>query len=76
MLVHGLSLEAAETLTTDEVVRLLPVPVLEGLAAEAERHGEEDVAGILEAVAVVARAKRLTVEARQPRGRARATRAT
>ena len=54
VLVHGLSLEAAESLTTDEVVRLLPVPVLEGLAAEAEEHGQEDLAGILEAVLVVA----------------------
>ena len=54
MLVHGLSLEAAEYLTTDDVVRLLPVPVLEGLATEAEERGDEDVAGILEAVAVVA----------------------
>ena len=54
VLVHGLSLEAAEALTTDEVVRLLPMPVLEGLAAEAELHGEEDLAGILEAVLVVA----------------------
>jgi hypothetical protein len=54
VLVHGLSLEAAEALTTDEVVRLLPVPVLEGLAAEAEEHGQEDLAGILEAVLVVA----------------------
>ena len=54
VLVHGLSLEAAEDLTTDEVVRLLPVSVLEGLAAEAEDRGEDDVAGILEAVAVVA----------------------
>ncbi len=54
MLVHGLSMEAAETLTTDDVVRLLPVPVLEGLAAEAEHQGEEDLAGILEAVLVVA----------------------
>ena len=65
VLVHGLSLEAAECLTTDDVVRLLPVPVLEGLAAEAEEHGEEDVAGILEAVAVVA-GERLTVQDRQP----------
>lgn len=54
VLVHGLSMEAAEFLTTDDVVRLLPVPVLHGLAAEAEERGEEDVAGILEAVAVVA----------------------
>ena len=54
VLVHGLSLEAAEHLTTEEVVRLLPVPVLEGLASEAEARGEEDVAGMLEAVAVVA----------------------
>jgi hypothetical protein len=54
VLVHGLSMEAAEFLTTDDVVRLLPVPVLHGLASEAEERGEEDVAGILEAVAVVA----------------------
>ena len=54
VLVHGLSMEAAESLTTDEVVRLLPVPVLHGLAAEAEQRGDEDVAGMLEAVAVVA----------------------
>ena len=54
VLVHGLSMEAAELLTTEDVVRLLPVPVLHGLAAEAEERGEEDVAGILEAVAVVA----------------------
>ena len=54
VLVHGLSMEAAESLTTDEVVRLLPVAVLEGLAAEAEHQGEEDLAGILEAVLVVA----------------------
>ncbi len=52
--VHGLSLEAAEDLTTDVVMSLLPVPVLEGLAAEAEEQGDEEVAGILEAVAVVA----------------------
>jgi len=36
------------------VVELLPLPVLEGLASEAETRGEQDVAGILEAVAVVA----------------------
>ena len=54
VLVHGLSMEAAEHLTTAEVVHLLPVPVLEGLAAEAEARGEADLAGILEAVAVVA----------------------
>ena len=54
VLVHGLSLEAAEYLTTEEVVSLVPVSVLEGLAAEAEERGEDDVAGILEAVAVVA----------------------
>ena len=54
VLVHGLSLEAAEHLTTEEVVRLLPVPVLEGLAALAEERGQDDVAGLLEAVAVVA----------------------
>jgi hypothetical protein len=54
VLVHGLSMEAAEDLTTDDVVRLLPVPVMHGLATEAEARGDEDVAGILEAVAVVA----------------------
>ena len=54
VLLHGLSLEAAEELTTEVVVGLLPIPVLEGLAAEAEERGEQDVAGILEAVAVVA----------------------
>jgi hypothetical protein len=54
VLVHGLAMEAAEGLTTEMVVQLLPVPVLEGLAAEAETRGEDDVAGILEAVAVVA----------------------
>jgi hypothetical protein len=54
VLVHGLSLETAEALTTERVVQLMPLPVLEGLAAEAEARGESDVAGILEAVAVVA----------------------
>ena len=49
-----MAMEAAEGLTTEMVVQLLPVPVLEGLAAEAETRGEDDVAGILEAVAVVA----------------------
>jgi hypothetical protein len=53
VLVHGLSLESAEALTTEVVLGLLPLPVLEGLAAEAEERGEQDVAGILEAVAVV-----------------------
>lgn len=56
VLVHGLAMEAAESLTTELVVELLSVPVLEGLAAEAELRGEDDVAGILEAVAVVAAA--------------------
>jgi hypothetical protein len=51
--VHGLSFETADGLTTESVVELLPLPVLEGLAAEAEARGEHDVAGILEAVAVV-----------------------
>ena len=54
VLVHGLSLESAEALTTEVVVDLMPLPVLEGLAAEAEARGEDDVAGLLEAVAVVA----------------------
>jgi hypothetical protein len=56
VLVHGLSLDTAESLTTEMVVELLPLSVLEGLAAEAEERGEQDVAGILEAVAVVASA--------------------
>ncbi len=54
VLVHGLSFESADGLTTETVVELLPLPVLQGLAAEAEARGEQDVAGILEAVAVVA----------------------
>jgi hypothetical protein len=54
VLTHGLAMEAAEDLTTEKVVELMPVGALEGLAAEAERRGEDDVAGILEAVAVVA----------------------
>jgi hypothetical protein len=53
VLVHGLSLEDADNLTTETVVALLPLPVIEGLATEAEVRGEPDVAGILEAVAVV-----------------------
>jgi hypothetical protein len=53
VLVHGLSLEAADDLTTETVVDLLPLDVLHGLAALAEARGEDDVAGILEAVAVV-----------------------
>ncbi len=54
VLLHGLGMDAAEELSTEDVVRLLPVAALEGLAAEAELRGEDDVAGILEAVAVVA----------------------
>ncbi|MGQ0825054.1 MAG: hypothetical protein ACT4OX_08525 [Actinomycetota bacterium] len=54
VLVHGLAMEDAETLTTEDVVALVPVGALEGLAATAEARGEQDVAGILEAVAVVA----------------------
>jgi hypothetical protein len=54
VLVHGLSMEAAADLTTEMVVQCLSLPALHGLAAEAETRGEEDVAGILEAVAVVA----------------------
>jgi hypothetical protein len=53
VLVHGLSLPTADDLTTDEIIELLPLPVLQGLAEEAEVRGEDDVAGILEAVAVV-----------------------
>jgi prepilin-type processing-associated H-X9-DG protein len=54
VLVHGLSMDAAEDLTTEQVVASLPLPALEGLAHEAETRGEEDVAGMLEALAVVA----------------------
>lgn len=54
VLVHGLSMEDAETLTTEEIVALLPVPVLEAMARTAEERGEDDVAGMLEAVAVAA----------------------
>jgi hypothetical protein len=56
VVVHALSLEAAEELTTEQVVAALPLPVLDGLAAEAEARGEHDVAGILGAVAVVSAA--------------------
>ena len=59
VLVHGLSLESRGS---DDRRRraTLPLPVLEGLAAEAEERGEDDVAGILEAVAVVAGCPRLS----------------
>lgn len=53
VLVHGLAFDAADGLTTEAVVALMPLRVLEGLAAVAEERGEQDVAGILEAVAVV-----------------------
>jgi hypothetical protein len=51
---HGLSLEAADELTTELVVALLPEPVIEGLAVEAEQRGDAEIAGLLVAVAVVA----------------------
>jgi hypothetical protein len=54
VLVHGLSLDEAGDLSTEEVVTTLPLPVIQALAAEAEARGENDVAGLLEAVAVVA----------------------
>jgi len=53
VLVHGLSLESADALTTEVVVSLLSLPVLQGLAAVAEERGDEEVAGILEAVSIV-----------------------
>ena len=53
VLVHGLSIDSADAITTEMVVELLPLAVLEGLAAVAEARGEHDVAGILEAVAGV-----------------------
>ena len=54
VLVHGLSMQDAESLVTEDVIAIMSQPVLEGLAEVAEARGEEDVAGILEAVAVVA----------------------
>jgi hypothetical protein len=54
VLVHGLGLQAADDLTTEDVLALLPLPVLETLAEEAEARNEDDVAGILEALFVVA----------------------
>ncbi len=51
---HGLSLEAADELTTDLVLELLPAEVIEGLASVAEERGDAEVAGLLVAVAVVA----------------------
>jgi hypothetical protein len=51
VLVYGLSLESVDALTTEMVVESMSVAVLEGLAAVAEARGEQDVAGILEAVA-------------------------
>jgi hypothetical protein len=49
--VHGLSLESGDALTTELLVELLPLAVLDGLAAVAEARGDHDVAGLLEAVA-------------------------
>jgi hypothetical protein len=54
VLVHGLSMQDAESLVTEDVIAIMSQPVLEGLAGVAEARGEDDVAGILEAVAVVA----------------------
>ena len=51
VLVHALSLDTGDSLTTELLVELLPLPVLDGLAAAAEARGEHDVAGLLEAVA-------------------------
>jgi hypothetical protein len=56
VLVHGLSIDSPDALTTEMVVELLPLAVLEGLAAVAEARGEHEVAGILEAVAGVSAA--------------------
>jgi hypothetical protein len=56
VLVYGLALEAGEALTTDSLVALLPLDVLDGLAAVAEARGDDDIAGILEAVACVSAA--------------------
>jgi len=51
VLVRGLSLETGDSLTTELLVELLPLPVLDGLAALAEARGDDDIAGLLEAVA-------------------------
>jgi hypothetical protein len=53
VLVQALSVESGDPVTTEMVVELLPLAVLDGLAAEAEARGEPDIAGILEAVALV-----------------------
>ena len=53
VLVYGLSLECGDALTTELLVELLPLTVLDGLATVAEARGDHDIAGILEAVACV-----------------------
>jgi hypothetical protein len=53
VLVYGLSLDCGDALTTELLVELLPLRVLDGLAGVAEARGDHDLAGILEAVACV-----------------------
>jgi hypothetical protein len=55
VLVFGLSLESEDVLTTELLVELLSLRVLDGLAAVAEERGDHDIACILESVACVAR---------------------
>jgi hypothetical protein len=55
VLVFGLSLENGDSLTTELLVELLSLRVLDGLAAVAEQRGDHDIAGVLESVACVTR---------------------
>lgn len=52
VLVHGLSLDDAELLSADEIVRLLTMPVIEALAIDAQDRGDEEIATICWSVLV------------------------
>lgn len=52
-LVHGLSMEGGTEMSREDILQLLPLGVLHGLAGEAENRGEHDIAGMLEALLVV-----------------------